>query len=176
VVGAEAAITGALHLDGLADMADGFGGGRDREDVLRIMRDHAIGACGAVALVLFIGLKAAAVAALIERSVSPVYLILACVLARWAAVLMSVLQPYARETEAHRCAGRREFAMATAVTAVPMAYFGWQSIPVGAAAFGITAAMAAYCKRRIGGITGDTMGATVEAVELGVLLMGVVRL
>src|SRR5690348_14070983 len=46
----DALLTGALHLDGLADMADGFGGGRNREDVLRIMRDHAIGTYGATAL------------------------------------------------------------------------------------------------------------------------------
>src|SRR5713226_8977111 len=50
-------MTGAMHLDGLADMADGFGGGRDREDVLRIMRDHAIGAYGAVALILLVFIK-----------------------------------------------------------------------------------------------------------------------
>ena len=52
VVGLEAVLTGALHLDGLADTADGFGGGHTREDVLRIMRDHAIGSYGGVALVL----------------------------------------------------------------------------------------------------------------------------
>ena len=57
-------LTGALHEDGLADTADGFGGGRTREDVLRIMRDHAIGAYGAVAIGLTLALKIAAIAAL----------------------------------------------------------------------------------------------------------------
>ncbi len=54
----DALLTGALHLDGLADTADGFGGGRTREDVLRIMRDHAIGSYGAVALIFVIAIKA----------------------------------------------------------------------------------------------------------------------
>src|SRR5690348_16142381 len=50
-------ITRALHLDGVADMADGFGGGRTKEDVLRIMRDHRIGSFGAIALVLVLAVK-----------------------------------------------------------------------------------------------------------------------
>src|SRR5258706_378737 len=58
LVGLEAILTGALHLDGLADTADGFGGGSTREDVLRIMRDHAIGSYGAIALILLVSVKA----------------------------------------------------------------------------------------------------------------------
>ena len=59
VVVAEAFLTGALHMDGLADMADGFGGGHTRDDVLRIMRDQVIGSYGAVALLLTLALKIA---------------------------------------------------------------------------------------------------------------------
>jgi len=60
----EALLTGALHFDGLADMADGFGGGRTRDDVLRIMRDHSIGTYGATALVLMLVLTASCLVAL----------------------------------------------------------------------------------------------------------------
>jgi adenosylcobinamide-GDP ribazoletransferase len=59
-------VTGALHLDGLADMADGFGGGHTKERTLEIMRDSLIGSFGAVGLVLLIILKVAAIAALVE--------------------------------------------------------------------------------------------------------------
>ena len=63
-VAAGIAATGALHEDGLADTADGFGGGRDRERKLAIMRDSAHGTYGIVALVLSIGLRATAIAAI----------------------------------------------------------------------------------------------------------------
>src|SRR4051794_24074466 len=65
VVAYGAAITGALHLDGLADSADGFGGGKSREDVLRIMKDHSIGAYGGTALILILAIKMACTASLL---------------------------------------------------------------------------------------------------------------
>ena len=64
----DAIATGALHFDGLADTADGFGGGKSRDDILRIMRDHAIGSYGGVALALVVALKVMAYAALLRQS------------------------------------------------------------------------------------------------------------
>ena len=61
-------LTGALHEDGLADTADGFGGGRDREQKLAIMRDSRLGTFGVLALVLSVGLRAAALARSAMRS------------------------------------------------------------------------------------------------------------
>src|ERR1035437_10403392 len=89
IVLAEALLTGALHFDGLADMTDGFGGGRTREDVLRIMRDHAIGSYGGTALVLLIALKVTVIGALIERHQALPFLLLAPALGRWAIVPLS---------------------------------------------------------------------------------------
>ena len=63
----DALATGALHFDGLADTADGFGGGKSRDDVLRIMRDHAIGSYGGLALALLVTLKVTAYAALLQQ-------------------------------------------------------------------------------------------------------------
>src|SRR5262249_2883477 len=68
VVALGALLTGALHLDGLADTADGFGGGRTRADVLRILRDHAVGAYGVVAVALVLALKIAVLAALVAST------------------------------------------------------------------------------------------------------------
>jgi cobalamin 5'-phosphate synthase/cobalamin synthase len=70
-------VTGGLHLDGLADMADGFGGGRSREEVLRIMRDPSIGAFGATALVLLLSGKVLSLGSLIERGAAVRYLLVA---------------------------------------------------------------------------------------------------
>ena len=64
----DALATGALHYDGLADSADGFGGGKNREDVLRIMREHAIGSYGGLALVIAVALKLAAYDALLGKA------------------------------------------------------------------------------------------------------------
>ncbi len=96
LVALDAALTGAMHFDGLADTADGFGGGRTPADVLRIMRDHAIGSYGAVSIVLAVALKIAAIAALAESHRALPALFLAPVLGRWAAVLPGATQPYAR--------------------------------------------------------------------------------
>jgi adenosylcobinamide-GDP ribazoletransferase len=173
VVLVEALLTGALHMDGLADMADGFGGGDTREDVLRIMRDHAIGTYGAVSLILLIALKAAAISVLIQTS-KPDYLVLAPALGRWSAVFMAVLQPYAREgTAVSKSIGGSELMIATILAALPTGIlFRWNGIALGFVSAGITAAISAYCKHRIGGITGDTMGANCEIVEVAILLMG----
>jgi cobalamin 5'-phosphate synthase/cobalamin synthase len=91
-------VTGALHLDGLADMADGFGGGREKERTLEIMRDSLIGSYGAVSLILLLILKVGAVAALIENEMAWQFLILAPALGRWASVPLGKFMPYARKS------------------------------------------------------------------------------
>lgn len=180
IVGVEALVTGALHLDGLADTADGFGGGRSREDVLRIMRDHAIGSYGAVALILVIAVKIAAIAALIDRRRAQTYLILMPALGRWSAVLLSATQPYARRGDSNAASGmgvvtdfvgRTELIIATA-TAVALAagLARWTGV---ASCFLVAAGSAVWawrCRRRIGGATGDTLGAGIEISECLVLL------
>jgi cobalamin synthase len=93
VVALSAWVTRGLHLDGLADFADGLGGGSTREEALRIMRDPAVGAFGVIALVLVLVVKIAAVDALPSAEA----LVLAPALARWTAVPMGVFLPYARE-------------------------------------------------------------------------------
>jgi adenosylcobinamide-GDP ribazoletransferase len=181
VLALDAWLTGAMHLDGLADTADGFGGGASREDVLRIMRDHAIGSYGAVALVLAVALKAAAIAALIGSDHAIPALIAAPVLGRWAAVLLSATQPYARPvSDDHprsvgspaRFVGPTELVIATftAIAAVLLC-----DLRRGAAAIVLVAAVSALwawrCRGRIGGVTGDTIGAGIQASECMVLLV-----
>ena len=180
IVGIDAAVTGAMHFDGLADTADGFGGGRTRDDMLRIMRDHAIGSYGAVALILVIALKIAAIAALVESRQAIPALFIAPVLGRWSAVLLSATQPYARPPEHDgprsvgspaRFVGRRELMIATATAAVLAAAVGrWLGAACLFLAAGASALWGWYCRRRIGGVTGDILGTCIEISECLVLL------
>jgi cobalamin 5'-phosphate synthase/cobalamin synthase len=177
IVALDAALTGAIHLDGLADTADGFGGGRTREDVLRIMRDHAVGSYGAVAIVLALGVRAAAVAALVGTDGIWGGLILAPVLGRWAAVLIGGTQPYARSSDAPgagepaRFMGRTELAIATLTAAAAAVAFGWRGAGAGLAVAMLAGLWGRRSARRIGGVTGDTLGAGVIAAECLVLAL-----
>jgi adenosylcobinamide-GDP ribazoletransferase len=178
----DALLTGALHLDGLADTADGFGGGRLREDVLRIMRDHAIGSYGSVALVLVIAVKATALAAMIDRHQAASWLALMPMLGRWSVVLLSGTQPYARRSDKDGAppggsvsdfVGRVELVVASA-TALPIAFalVRWRGLAAALLVLAVSGIWGWYCRRRIGGITGDTLGASVEISEALVLLAG----
>jgi cobalamin 5'-phosphate synthase/cobalamin synthase len=175
-----AALTGALHLDGLADMADGFGGGRTREDVLRIMRDHHIGSYGVVALILLCGIKAAALASLLATG-SWRALVVAAALGRWTAVPLARFLPYARKQEGGLGAaltdhvGPAELIGSTVLAgAIAVALLGPRT---GAIDFGATVgvvwAIGGMCKDRIGGVTGDTMGAATEITEALVYALAV---
>jgi adenosylcobinamide-GDP ribazoletransferase len=175
-----ALLTGALHLDGLADMADGFGGGRTKEDVLRIMRDHLIGAYGAVALLLCVGLKASALAALLERGRADLPLVVAPAMGRWASVFLGRFLPYARRSGGLGSAitdhvGWMELLGAT-LLALGFAggLLGWRGGVVFAGVTAVSAIQGAWCMQRIGGITGDTMGANTEVCEtlVFVVLLG----
>jgi adenosylcobinamide-GDP ribazoletransferase len=176
VVIAEAVLTGALHMDGLADTADGFGGGKDREDILRIMRDPAIGSYGAVAIALLVAFKIAVLSALLDRHAALPYLVLAPVLGRWTAAPLSRFLKYARpEKSAPAFAGTRELVWATILAAAIVPALGfyrallcWAVVAVVSVVFG------AFCYRKIGGITGDTLGAAIEISECAVLLAALV--
>jgi len=171
----EVLATGALHYDGLADAADGLGGGKSPEDCLRIMRDHAIGSYGALALILVVALKATAITALISRNVYSPYLVLAPTVGRWSVVLLSRYIPYARSSEAvSRHIGTMEVVWATVFCAlITVAAANWR----GVVCWGVTASAASlfgyFCRRKIGGVTGDTLGTTEQMSESIVLLLGV---
>lgn len=176
IVIAEAFLTGALHMDGLADMADGFGGGHTREDVLRIMKDHLIGAYGAVALLLALLLKCAAIAELLAaRQLWP--LVFAPAAARWATVWLGYRGPYARPAgtgAVSNFVGWFELLVAT-LTVLALAVL-WRAqlaflalLPVPF----IAEFLLRWSRRKIGGVTGDVIGATTFVAEILVLLTAV---
>ena len=179
VVGLGAWATGAIHLDGLADTVDGFGGGRDREAVLRIMRDPLIGSYGAAALVFVIGVKVTAIAALLDRGAALPFVVAAPAISRWTISALAAWLPYARTEAGLGKAVTHErdtvgLVVATAVTAL----IAIGALRVDALIVWAFAALTALCiartaRRRIGGVTGDVFGASVELTEASVLLSGV---
>ena len=174
-------LTGALHLDGLADTTDGFGGGRTREDVLRIMRDHQIGTYGAIALIMALLLQIGAIATLIERDVAARFLVVAAAASRWAMVLLGRRLPYARPdvglgralTDHVR---NREVWQSTAfVLAITTVLARGSGIVSLALTLALTVGVGFGCWRRIGGITGDTLGANAVLCETIVLVAAVAQ-
>ena len=170
-------VTGGLHEDGLADCADAFGGGRTREDRLRIMKDSRIGAFGAIALIFSLGSRILLLASIPATQVTA-YLISAAALSRWTPLPLSAALPSARgpEGQGGRLAGRTTGFAVGIGTALSMGVI-WYLLRTSAwqpcvAALVVTLLNGAYYWRRIGGITGDCMGATIQITEVAVYLCG----
>ena len=179
-LGASAALTGAMHEDGLADVGDGFGGGRDRAAKLAIMRDSRLGTYGALVLLVSFAAKLSALASLPPAAIVPT-LVVAHALARAAIPVLAANMPLARDDGLGASAGRPETASVVAAVIVPAA-IALLCLPAKAALLAIavtvagTAAIAALAWRQIGGVTGDVFGAAEQIAETTVLVMLAARL
>lgn len=173
-------LTGGLHQDALADMADGFGGGRTRADVLRIMRDSVIGSFGGLALVLSMGLRCVALTALVVAGHATGWLVAACTVARWVAVMLGWLMPYARVEPAGLGRAMTDFVTwregvgATSIALVlgVLALGPGQALTAMGLASLVATVVGVLGWRRIRGMTGDTLGAATEVTEVAILLLG----
>lgn len=172
-----AALTGAMHLDALADTADALGG-RSRDDSLRIMRDHAVGAFGASALTLALVLKVAAIAALIDAGNATAGLIAACACSRAVASPLAAALPYAR-SEPRRANVPKNIGAARAVLGLLVAAVlaicaaGTAGLFIFLTACVVAVLAAVFYARWLGGVTGDALGAVVELSELAALTIAV---
>ena len=174
-VAAQVLLTGALHEDGLADLADGCGGGRTRADKLAIMRDPRLGTFGALALILALLARTAALAALAEPALVAAALIAAGAASRAGLpALMATLAP-ARDDGLAAGAGRPHPLRVAAGIAIA-ALLAFIALAPGTAALGLVAAAGALlligglARRQIGGHTGDVLGAAQQLAEIGFLL------
>lgn len=166
------AVSGGLHVDGLADTADGFfGGRRPRERILEIMKDSRSGPMAAAAVVLVVALKLAAIGT-IAPELRAGTLVLVPLAGRSAMVVCMAVLSYARSeggTGAAFAAQRPWVAVATSILILG-AVGGWACGARGLAACGASVAaaivLAAYFQYKIGGWTGDTLGAACELVEI----------
>jgi adenosylcobinamide-GDP ribazoletransferase len=173
-LGAGMLLTGALHEDGLADVADGFGGGHDRAEKLEIMRDSRLGTYGALVLLVAFVAKTAAIAAMPGGDVIAA-LVVVHATARSVLPLMAIMMPHARADGLAATAGRPEpstavvalvLALIIAVIFLPfLAVWGTAVVAAASAAMVVTLA-----QRQIGGQTGDVLGCAEQVTETTVLL------
>lgn len=176
-------LTGAFHEDGFADVCDGFGGGYSKERVLEIMKDSRVGAFGAIGIGLLLLLQAAALAETPSWGVSSVLAIIAAhSLSRALALCVAWWLPYVREDASSKAKPVVSGLSAAPVMAalllglLPLVAFAWQ--------FAVTQALVALLlaligvlmcalrfKKRLGGYTGDCLGAA-QQVAFTALLLG----
>jgi adenosylcobinamide-GDP ribazoletransferase len=167
-------LTGALHEDGLADVADGFGGGRTLEDKLRIMRDPRLGSYGALALILGVLARAGALAALAAPADVMAALVAAGAASRAALAPVMTMLPVARAEGLAAGAGRphplRAAAAVLVAALISVVLLGKASAAALLAGAAATFVVAWLARRQIGGHTGDVLGAVQQLTEIGVLL------
>ena len=174
-VAAQVLLTGGLHEDGLADIADGFGGGRTRADKLRILRNSRIGSFGAMALMLALLARIGALAALASPALVAAALIAAGAASRAALPVIMVSLAPARDEGLAVAAGRPHPLRAAAGAAIAI-LAALAVLPPAMATAGLVAAAGAalatglLARRQIGGHTGDVLGAAQQLAEIGFLL------
>lgn len=166
-------LTGALHEDGLADTADGLWGGGDPARRLAIMRDSRIGSYGVLALVLALGLQAAALSAIISAGALWGPLMVAGAASRAAMVPLMARAPMARRDGVARQAGRPSgeaaaIALATAL-ALAVMLSGASAVAIALSGAAVAWIILSVASAKIGGITGDILGATQLCVQIAAL-------
>jgi adenosylcobinamide-GDP ribazoletransferase len=175
VVMAMMGITGCLHMDGVADTADGFLSARPKERILEIMRDSRIGAMGGIALVCVILLKVSALASVPQALRAPT-LVLMGLGGEVALLVVMTLLPYARTGSGMAAFSRNNSIVpliAGAILYGAVAWFsvGWLGVAMSGVVLTVTLLFAWWCSRKIGGYTGDTLGMTGELAAICIALV-----
>jgi adenosylcobinamide-GDP ribazoletransferase len=170
------ALTGALHLDGIADLIDGLAGGKDKASVLRIMKDSRVGAMGVVGLVMVLLLKYLSLynTPLDMKSGA---LIFAPAAGRWVQVVLASFCRYVRSEGGTGGAfvehvGEREALIATGTLLLAaIVLFGMKGFFLIFLLGLAVMALIRYFEIRLGGVTGDVLGASTELIEVFTLLL-----
>lgn len=178
----QALVTGALHEDGLADTADGLFGGRDREHRLAIMRDSRIGSYGALALVMVVLARIEALSALLDRQgieAAALAFVTAATVSRAAALIPHAALPPARSEG--RAEGVGQPGTSALIVALGLSlilaflllrgFDGGRVVAALGAALGAAALMSALARAKLGGHTGDILGATQQLAETAMLVL-----
>jgi adenosylcobinamide-GDP ribazoletransferase len=171
-------VTGCLHEDGLADCADGFGGGSTKDQILAILKDSRIGSYGATALMLSLLARYLLLGSLPLESFAA-YVISAHVLCRWSSLPLSYFLPPAREQDGQ---GARIAKLTSSASLIFGSIFSFAVVVLAlrrsaVAPLLVTTLAVALSgwlyTRRIGGVTGDCFGATNQLTEIAVYFCGV---
>jgi adenosylcobinamide-GDP ribazoletransferase len=178
IVIASLAISGAIHLDGFADTCDGFYGDRPKEKILEIMRDSRVGAMGVAGIVCLLLLKFSLILCIPRESLWKA-LIAMMIFSRWSQVFACRFSKYARDEGKAKLFmlknNKNPFLIAAIFTAAVFVLFYklngafillFSLLPI--------VLFIDYSKRKIGGMTGDTIGAASEIAEVSVLLFSLI--
>ncbi len=166
-------ITGGIHLDGFADVCDGIAGSNFRERILDIMRDSRIGTIGAAGMACILLLKFAIFASL-DRDILWKALVVMTTFSRWSMVLACYTSDYARSEGKAKAfikyAGRRELLIGALFTLLAsVLLMGINGLILFVLSVSPVFLFIGYMKKKIGGMTGDTIGAAGEIAEVGSL-------
>jgi adenosylcobinamide-GDP ribazoletransferase len=180
VLAAQAMLTGGLHEDGLADTADGLFGGRTPARRLEIMKDSRVGSYGVLALVIVTLCRWSALTALVAGGALLPALVAAGALSRAPMAMVMALLPNARGNGFSHATGRPPVAVALAAVGlalgVAVATTGFAGLAMATAAILTALWVAQTARARIGGQTGDILGATQQLAEVAVLSVAAVLL
>jgi len=168
-------LSGGLHLDGFADSVDGFSGGHNKEEILKIMKDSATGAKGVVALVSLLLLK---FVLLVEMPLllKDAVLFFTPTIGRWSMVIAAFLSKPARTKDSmgklfmDYVSWREVIFASLTLAVVGFLLFKLYFLPLLIIAMGIVLLILKHCQKKIGGISGDVLGAINEIVEVFILL------
>jgi adenosylcobinamide-GDP ribazoletransferase len=172
-------VTGAFHEDGLADSMDGFGGGWERAQVLTIMKDSRIGSYGAIGIGMALLTKFVALLELAVLSAPTFFwtLVAGHAFSRFASTTLIFVLDYARDDDSSKSKplathmGNGELACAAVCALIPCGLLPYPQVAVAMAAVAIVTVLAArYFVRRLGGYTGDCLGATQQLTEIAFYL------
>jgi adenosylcobinamide-GDP ribazoletransferase len=173
-------LTGALHEDALADAADGFGGGQSKDQVLAIMRDSRIGSYGAIAIAFSL-LGRFVLLTELPPTKFVAYFAAGQVLSRWTPLPLSffLLPARADSGQGSRLARKVSWFSLLFGTLVALGlttpFLKGALLWAGSTVVLIAAVTGLYYQKRLGGVTGDCLGATIQLAEIGVYLTGVVH-
>lgn len=169
-------ISGGLHLDGLADTVDGLTGGKGKEDILRIMHNSDIGAIGAAGMFVCLLIKFSCIFSL-SGSIASGALITSATFARWAFVFSAAKWKQASDNSGlgskfiKFVTAKELFWSSAAMFITALFAFGIKGIGITAAAVFFVTVFNNFISRKIGGLTGDTIGAAGELSEAFVLVV-----
>lgn len=176
-------ITGAMHLDGLADTCDGMAGNKPAEERWKVMRDSRTGAFGVVGVVLLLAMKFVLLNTIPLGFIAPA-LVLMTVFGRWSMVYAIAAWPYAHSEGLGKAfkqaASRSRLLVATLITIALGTFLAWWAgldyyyiagITVTVVIALFVTAVAIYFRQKFAGLTGDTYGAVNELAETAVLLV-----
>ncbi len=171
VVALWAVLTGALHLEALADCGDGLAATASPQRRQEIMHDPHVGAFGVVAVAVVLLIKFAALASLDDLG----FLVLSPLLARWAMVMAAIF-PLAQNTGMAASFrdgfGRQQLISASLWAGLGSLAFGWRGLLAIVMAFAVVLIFAQLARHRLGGMNGDVYGALGEVVEAVILVLG----